>query len=331
MSTPPKRVSLAHLPTPLEPLHRLSAELGARLSVKRDDLTGSHLTGNKIRKLEYLFAEALSQNATHVITCGALQSNHCRATAMAAAPLGLTPYLLLRTANGVPEDVPSPPAGNYLLDLLAGANVRLCDPPSYRDRTRVMAQMADKVRASGGRPYVIPEGGSNAVGALGYVAAAHELADQLEAPPTSLVVATGSGGTLAGLALGLAELGWPTTAVGIAVCDDEATFRGIVDEIAAEASKRFDLPVLSPDSYEVIDGFQGRGYGLSTMPELQLLRDTARRDGLLLDPVYTGKAFGACLKLMRQRDARLGDDVVFAHTGGAFGLLGAAEALAQVL
>lgn len=329
--TPPPRLHLARLPTPLEPLPRLSRLLGVDLRVKRDDLTGSHLSGNKVRKLDYLLADAQREGATHVITCGGLQSNHCRATALAATSLGMTPVLLLRTPTGRRDLLPSP-TGNYLLDRLTGAEVHPTHAGGYAARDGIMADLAADVGDRGGVAYVVPEGGSNALGALGYVDAAAELLAQCEdAVPDTVVVATGSGGTLAGLALGLAASGVHTRALGVAVCDDRATFRAIVDRIAADAHSRFGTPVLDAERYDVIEGFAGRGYGLATPEELTFLRDTARADGLVLDPVYTNKAFRALVTLLSRPDHGLGQRIVFIHTGGLMGLLAEAESLTSVL
>jgi len=322
----PARIALAHLPTPLQPLPRLSKALGVQLSVKRDDLTGSHLSGNKIRKLEYLLADAVAGRATHVVTCGGVQSNHCRATALAAAPLGMQAELLLRTPNGLRTELPDPPVGNVYLDRLVGATIHPTDPLGYQSRDDFMRDIADGVRDKDGVPYVVPEGGSNALGALGYVDAADELLAQLDSPPDTVVVATGSGGTLAGLALGFEARGVPTRALGFAVCDDRAYFRGVVDRIADDA-RRYGLPALSAERYDVIDGFVGRGYGLATDDELAFLADVARRDGLVLDPVYTNKAFRGLVTLLREDPTRFGRHVVFIHTGGIFGLLGHGDAL----
>jgi len=327
----PDRLSLAHLPTPTEPLAQLSEQLGRAMFVKRDDLTGSHLSGNKVRKLEFLLAEAVANEATHVITCGGVQSNHCRATALAAASLGMVPVLLLRTANGERADLPSPSTGNVLLGVLAGAEVHLCDPDGYRHgRQDRMAQLAQAIADRGGRPIIVPEGGSSTLGALGYVNAARELVEQLgPGPPTSVLVAVGSGGTLAGLAMGFKALGAPFRAIGIPVCDDAATFRTIVHDIAAPAA-RYGLPALSTDDYELVDGFQGQGYALTTPPELACIRDAVRRDGLVLDHVYTGKAFGALLDLAGRRPCSLAERVVFVHTGGIFGLAAAGAQLDEL-
>ncbi|MCC6622956.1 MAG: D-cysteine desulfhydrase family protein [Deltaproteobacteria bacterium] len=327
---PPRR-SLAALPTPLHPLARLSAELGLELHVKRDDLTGSQLGGNKIRKLEYLFAAALEAGATHVLTCGGAQSNHARATALAARPLGLEPILLLRTPRGLPEDLPSPPTANVLLDRIAGARIVTCSPDDYRARRGALLEaLADDVRASGGRPWIIPEGGSNALGALGYVDCAAEIVTQLGAPPDTVVVATGSGGTLAGLAAGFERLAVPTRALGVAVCDDRPTFRAIVDRIAAELADAHGLPGLAADRYDVLEGFQGEGYARATADELRFLVSIAREDGLVLDPVYTNKALLGLVTTARRDPGVLGRRVVFIHTGGIFGLFPYAEALTAI-
>jgi len=300
---------------------RLSAELDLELWVKRDDLTGSHLGGNKIRKLDYLLGAAVVAGATHVLTCGGVQSNHARATALAARPLGLTPILLLRTPRGLADDLPSPPTANVLLDALAGARMVTCTPDDYRARRGALLEaLADEVRAAGGKPYIVPEGGSNALGALGYVDAALEVVEQLGAAPDTIVVATGSGGTLAGLAVGCERLGVATRALGVAVCDDRATFRAIVDRIAADLHADHGMPSLSADRYDVLEGFQGDGYARTTPDELAFLVDVARKDGLVLDPVYTNKALLGLVRTARATPERLGRRVVFVHTGGLFGL-----------
>ncbi|MFT7582375.1 MAG: D-cysteine desulfhydrase [Myxococcota bacterium] len=323
-----EKISLAHLPTPVQPLPRWYDTLGVRLTVKRDDLTGSHLSGNKIRKLEYLLREAVDLGATHVITTGGIQSNHCRATALAAASLGMEPVLLLRTPRGLQGDLPSTPTGNVLLFHVAGATIHTCDPHTYRtSRTERMAELAAAIRADGGNPYVVDEGGSNALGTLGYVEAAKELLDQLDAPPDTVVVPTGSGGTLAGLALGFKALGVATKAVGIAVCDDADYFEAIVLRIAEEAAARFGLPTLTRDDFTILEGFQGIGYAKTTPEEMRFLTDVARKDGLVLDPVYTNKALRGLYHTLRDSPGCFGEDVVFVHTGGVFGLMAAGDSV----
>ena len=330
--THPPRIPIAHTPTPLETLRAASARLGVNLRVKRDDLTGSHLSGNKIRKLEYLLADAMSEGATHVITCGGVQSNHCRATALAAAPLGLTPVVLLRTSAGQNEDLPDPPTGNVLLDLLAGATIHTCDAAGYMERDARMEALAHELRSAGEVPYIIPEGGSNALGSMGYVRATLEMSAQWgETPPSSIIVATGSGGTLAGVAMGIKHLGLPTRVLGMAVCDDAETFQAKVLTIAESARQRFETPALGEADFRVIDAFKGIGYAVSRPEELALLRDVARIDGLILDPVYTAKAWLGLERLCHDEPELTGPHPIFVHTGGIFGLMPSGDAFGSLL
>lgn len=311
------RVPLARLPTPLERLERASAAFAVELWCKRDDLTGVGSTGNKVRKLEWLLGDAVARGADTVITCGGTQSNHARATAVACRRLGLRPVLLLR---GAPT---GPPESNLLLDVLLGAEVRWCTPDVYRTaRNERMAELADEVRAGGGRPYVVPEGGSNGLGALGYVAAAAELAEQMRVLGLprfdGVVCAVGSGGTLAGIALG-PDVG---PVYGVAVCDDRATFAARVEAIAAEAR------VLDPSlalgasgrRWDVVEGYQGPAYAVATPDVWDTIALVARSEGLLLDPVYTGKAMHALAT--EARAGRWRGRWLFWHTGGVFGLFG---------
>jgi D-cysteine desulfhydrase len=332
----PPRVQLANTPTRGHWL-RYGEQIGAKIWIKRDDQTGSELSGNKVRKLEYLMAEALREQATHVITCGGEQSNHARATALAAAQLGLRSILILRC-----DDPAHPPAptGNILLDRLCGAELRWITRPAWKDRTQLLAEAAERVRAAGGRPYVIPEGGSNALGSWGYVRAVHELATDLEGiaspdHPVTIVYACGSGGTGAGLVLGAKLLDLAARGIriaGVNVCDDRAYFLDAIGRICADFEDRWQLAAhVTPGDIEIVDGHVGRGYAKSRPEELATIREVCRADGVVLDPVYTGKAFhGVVTELARDRE-RFGAAVAFLHTGGMFGLFGAAETVAEVL
>lgn len=303
-------VELARLPTPVERLARLSEALGAEVWVKRDDLTGLGLSGNKVRKLEYLLGAALHEGADCVLTTGGLQSNHCRATAIAARRLGLDPGVLLR------GELPDEPDGNLLLDRLVGAWIRTCTPTDYRERRdELLAAWADELRTAGRRPYVVPEGGSNGVGSAAYVAAAAELRGQ--APGFDhVVVAVGSGGTLAGLALAVL----PGVVHGVAVCDDAPYFEGQVRRIATEGAAWLG-PLREPgDGWEIVEGYQGPAYAVATEAIWQTIALVARTEGLLLDPVYTGKAMHALVSEVRA--GRWGGRILFWHTGGAFGVFG---------
>jgi D-cysteine desulfhydrase len=334
----PARVSLARLPTPLVHLPRTSELLGIELYIKRDDMTGVELTGNKVRKLEFLLAEAQSRGADTVITCGGAQSNHCRATALAGARLGLHVVLLLRT-----EDPANPPPviGNLLLDRLAGAEIVWVTPAEYAQRHEVFEREAARLRAAGRMPYAIPEGGSNAVGAWGYVLATDELAADLAVlppKPTTIVYACGSGGTGAGLVLGARLMGLADKGirvVGFNVSDTAEHFVAAIHEMIVAFDARYGsaVGIGTPDKnvIEIIDGYVGTGYGKLQTAELELLRDMARREGIVFDPVYSGKAFYGMWKELERDRKRFGERVVFVHTGGIFGLLAEAEALAPLL
>ncbi len=322
----PRSVSLARLPTPLEPLGPLGASLGVELWCKRDDLTGAALTGNKVRKLEFLLGDALGQGADSVLTCGGEQSNHCRATAIAASLCGLRSSLLLRV-----EDPSAPPAlhDNSLLARWVGADIEWVSRAQYADRNRLFAERAEALRAAGRRPYIIPEGGSNAVGAWGYMRAVEELATQVPFGPLTLVYAAGSGGTGAGLLLGVQRLGLPWRVVGINVCDDRDYFVRVIGDICDDFAARFGGATIERSAIEIIDGYVGRGYALSTEAELTGLRDIARATGLLFDPVYTGKAFLA-LQAELKKGTDLGKRILFLHTGGIFGLTAKAAEMAPL-
>ena len=333
----PPRLNLANLPTPLEPLDRISRKMGLPIYVKRDDLTGSALSGNKIRKLEFVLAEARARAADVILTCGGAQSNHCRATAVAAARMGLKSRLILRTED--PQHPPEPPQGNILLDRLAGAEIVWITPEQYRQVDQCFAREAEQLKRQGLKPYIIPEGASNALGAWGYIQAARELKDDLDripqspSPDTSLVIATGSGGTAAGLILGCKLNRQFARVVCINVCDDEDYFRNKIGEICERAIERYNLPLAFDRQADIriVDGYVGRGYALSRPAELALIRDVARAEGLFLDPVYTGKAFYGLVSELEKHPGCFGERIVFIHTGGLFGLFPKAAELALLL
>ena len=332
----PARLDLARTPTPLEPLSRLSHKLGVEVHVKRDDLTGAELTGNKVRKLEFLLADALAKGSDTVLTCGAAQSNHARATAIAAAKLGLDARLLLRTPN--PAN-PPPVEGNILLDRLVGAEIVWLTFDEYGRRTEMLERQAESLRRSGKIPYIIPEGGSNLVGAWGYVRAAEELAKDLEDlpenndRPTTILHATGSGGTTAGLVLGVKLVGLDAQVVGINVCNDRNYFMEVVAEIcnAAIANYQLKIPFSAQEDIHIVDGYVGEGYGKASFQVLSLLVEVARTEGIILDPVYTGKAFYGMTQELKRNPEVFGDRIVFIHTGGIFGLLPMAAQLGSLL
>ncbi len=327
--SPPPKLSLAHLPTPLEHFDALDKLVGTEVWIKRDDMTEGAAAGNKVRKLEYLLADALARRSTHVLTCGGEQSNHARATALLSARLGMRPCLFLRTTEPA-----SPPqvTGNILLDRLAGACIRWLTAEEYEDRDRVMGAAADDLRQRGERPYVIPEGGSNGLGALGYVDAMAEIRHQLDlglaagkAGFDSIVHACGSGGTAAGLALGARLHNVATRVDAMAVCSSAQAFREVITRIVVEC-RTLDPRLGSTADVSIHDSFKGPGYAVASDEQLRFLIDVAREVGLVLDPVYTGKAlFG--LSRMNPRPTR----ALFLHTGGLPGLLAQTEPLAKLL
>lgn len=315
----PERLALAHLPTPIEKLERLSqAWEGPEIFVKRDDLTGIAKTGNKVRKLEYLVAQAQREHCEVLITCGGAQSNHARATAYAAAKCGMKSHLVLRDGAGGDLD------GNLFVDRLVGAEITFISAKEYEQADGIMAKIAEEYNAKGSKAYVIPEGGSNALGALGYVSAMEELARQMKAQRLEfdhLLCAVGSGGTLAGMLLGRHTHEIKAEVHGINVCDDAPYFQNRVFSIMAEAKRHYGFELsLKKSEISVIDGYVGKGYGLSSQEEIDLIKQAARMEGLILDPVYTGKAMFALMDLIRKGRFQRGEKVLFWHTGGIFGL-----------
>jgi len=325
----PQRLPLARLPTPLQLLDRLSQEYGVHLYLKRDDQTGLLTSGNKVRKLEFLVRDVLDQGCDMLVTCGALQSNHARATAAVAARLGLKCLLVLR---GNPQEVFH---GNLLLDRLLGADIFYVTPEEYQKVDEVFASIDQKLRKSGRKPYLIPEGGSNALGAFGYVAAAEELYHQTKAqglPIDSIACAVGSGGTYAGLLLGKKLLNLPFEIYGINVGDTAEYFQNRIFGIIQDAIKLYRLPIeVKTEEIQIIDGYVGLGYGQSQTQELELIRDVARKEGVALDPVYTGKAMYGLLDQLKKDHRRFGQNVLFLHTGGVFSLFGISKELSGLL
>jgi D-cysteine desulfhydrase len=325
----PERLRLACAPTPIEPLPRLSQALGVELYVKRDDLTGFAESGNKVRKLEFLAREALDQGADTLITVGALQSNCCRATAAVAARLGL------RCVLGLRGERPPVADGNLLLARLFGAEAVFVPPGEVDQPDALFTRLAERVRAAGGRPYVIPESGSNELGMLGYAAAVEELQAQLAAGAPrfdSLVIAAWSGGSLAGLHLGQALFGLSARIWGVPVAFEAESIRDYVWTTVRKGASRFGFDVgLERDAIGLLDGYQGSGRAETRPEELAIVHRTARDAGLLLEPVYTAKTFLALTDTVRRDPDRLGRRILFLHTGGGFGVFPFREPLSRLV
>jgi D-cysteine desulfhydrase len=317
-------------------MRRFGEKLAVDLYVKRDDLTGAALSGNKIRKLEFVLADALAQNADTVITCGGAQSNHCRATAIAVAMLGLNCRLLLRTPD--PSN-PPPAEGNILLDRMAGADIVWITPQEYQVRDEFFEREAASLKASGRKPYMIPEGASSALGAWGYIRAVEELVNDIANLPgganqaCTIINAAGSGGTSAGLILGAKIFDLNARIVSVNVCDDREYFVNAIGNICEKAIADYGIEIdFSRDrDVEIIDGYVGRGYALSRPEELELLNEVARAEGIFFDPVYTGKAFYGMVQELKNNPQCFGERIIFIHTGGIFGLFPKAVEIESLL
>ncbi len=334
----PESLVLARLPTPLQRLDRLSAQFsGPRIWVKRDDLTDCALSGNKIRKLEFTLARALAQGCDTLITCGGVQSNHCRATAILGARLGLKVHLILRDEELRDEELENDeptaaPDGNLFLDYLAGAEVSIYPKAEFQTRQSELFEHWSQHYASQGRkPYFIPTGASDGTGVWGYIRCVEELRGdfkQAEIQPTHIIHATGSGGTQAGLSLGCALHKVDAQVLGIAVCDNAAYFQRKVMADINDWQSRYDVSSLPASlSIQMNDDFIGPGYSKAGAEVFTTIKKVAGLEGLLLDPVYTGKAFHGMLTLIEQGYFAEASDIVFVHTGGLFGLFAQREQL----
>lgn len=310
------KINFAHLPTVIEPLPRLSAKLnGPKIYIKRDDQTGLAFGGNKTRKLEFLVADAQSHGAKTLITAGAIQSNHCRQTAAAAAKFGLKCILIL---TGVE---PETYAGNLLLDILFQADIIWSN---QQDRDSVLNSVFQKAWNDGLRPYLIPYGGSNEIGAVSYVAAFEELQLQMSQKnissihePDWIILATSSGGTQAGLIVGAALNGFKGKILGISIDKKQSELTTQITELAKRVASFINFDKFDPDGLvEVNDQYLGGGYGVAGELEFQSIMTFAREEGILLDPVYTGRAAGGMLDLIRKGFFNRSENILFWHTGG---------------
>jgi len=302
------RVRFAHLPTPIEEMRRLSEALaGPRLLVKRDDQTGLAFGGNKARKLEFLVADAQSQHADLLITAGAVQSNHCRQTAAAAAHFGLDCRLVLFGER------PEQPTANLWLDHLFGADITFTDR-AHRDE--VMDQSYQQAQRDGRRPYLVPYGGSNPIGAMGYALAMEELISQ-DASVDWIVFPSSSGGTQAGMLLGAHLFGFKGKLLGISVDEPRAGLQAKAARLASESSGNLGKRIeFAPEEVLVNADYCSAGYGVLTDAEREAVSLLARTEGLLLDPVYTGRAAGGMIDLIRKGFFKKSETVMFWHTGG---------------
>lgn len=317
------RVPFAQLPTPLEEMPRLSKALGGpRLYVKRDDQTGLAGGGNKTRKLEYSVAEALRLKADTLVTLGGVQSNHCRQTAAAAVKYGLRCILVLRGRS------PSDWNGNLLLDRILGAEVRFSGDRSRED---VAAEAVDGERRAGRRPFFIPIGASDEIGSVGYAAAVEEIAAQtaeMNLRADRVVLASSSYGTQAGLCVGAKALGFRPEITAIAIDSAKSELQQGVSSLANAVARRLDLEMnFSPGEIVGYDGYLGGGYAVMGEPEKEAIEMAGRYEGLLLDPVYTGRAMAGLIDLVRRGEFGKKETIIFWHTGGSAALFAYADKL----
>lgn len=309
------RFKLAEYPTPIHFLKTLTTAFdGPDIYMKRDDLISLGMGGNKVRKLEFLIGEALEHRKDTLVTAGGIQSNHCRLTAASARRAGLDCHLVL---NGVPPDTPN---GNLLLDNLFGAHIHYCD---RKERDSMLYQVADELAENGKKPYVIPVGGSNSTGSVGYVDAMFELEIQLKEmnlTPDAIVFASSSGGTQAGLTLGAGITGFKGQVLGISIDQVKtgtASFLPVLTRIVNETAKRIDSDIAMTESDFSLDcHYLGAGYAVPGDLEFDAIRDLARYEGILLGPVYTARAMGALLDMIQKNVFKKDQSVLFWHTGG---------------
>lgn len=315
-----KKLRLGNFPTRIERLEKFSTIVKEHVYIKRDDQTGTEFSGNKIRKLEYSINEAINNDCDTLITCGGIQSNHARATAAAGIKLGLKSVLVLRS-DEKPEL-----EGNYLIDKIMGADVRIISSEDYRERRQeIMENILKELEAKGRKGYIIPEGASNGVGTFGYLACFKEILEQEKEHGIvfdTIVTAIGSGGTFAGLYLGNKLTNSGKKIVGINVCDTAEYFKERVSEILKEVKTyipdtEFEI---SKDDMCIIDGYVGDGYAVSRTEELDFICDFAEAEGIILDPVYTGKAMRGLYTEIKKGTFKDSKNILFIHTGGLFGL-----------
>ena len=322
-------VPLCHQPTPLEFMPRMSDSLGGpRLWIKRDDCTGLATGGNKTRKLEFLIADAIKKGADMVVTQGAVQSNHVRQTAAAACKFGLDCHALLeRRVPDRADDYET--TGNVLFDKMFGTSLEF--RPAGLDMNAEAMTVTEKLAAAGRKPYFIPGGGSNEIGALGYVSCAYELLDQIKANNLDvgwIVLATGSAGTHAGMLAGLHAAGSTIPVMGISVRQPEDKQIAAVHKLAVLTAAQLTDTPLGVEKVIVDDGYVGAGYGQPTQGTLDAINLIARREGLLFDPVYSGKGLAGMIGLAGQNFFESDKDVIFLHTGGAAALFAYGNQLA---
>jgi D-cysteine desulfhydrase len=316
----PKKKNFGVYPTPISPIKMFFKDANNyNVWIKRDDLTGLELSGNKVRKLEYIFADAESKKSNHIITCGGIQSNHCRTAAFISARLQFICTLFLK------GQVPDLKTGNYLLNSILSAKIINVTNEEYKSIDKIMDEYTIEL---GENNYVIPEGGSNEIGVWGYIECFYEILKQVHDQKINIdtiIVPTGSGGTHAGLLLGKLLSGSNIEIISINVCDSSDFFINKINDIMNRFSASYNLPLnFSKNDINIFDGFVGEGYGLIAEKETDIIKRFAQAEAIIIDPVYTAKAMLGLEELIKKGSIS-GKNILFVHTGGIFGLFATGE------
>jgi D-cysteine desulfhydrase len=316
----PERIRLANLPTPIEKLEKKSKEFKKDIWIKRDDYTGSELSGNKVRKLEYSIKKAIDDGCDTLITCGAKQSNHARATAVCARKLGLDIHLVL---SGLDDGIKE---GNILLDEILCSNIHYMNPDDFnKEHENKMIELNEILQNEGKKPYIIPIGASNGIGTFGYFNAFKEILEQeneYEIVFDTIVVTVGSGGTFAGLYLANKLLNKGKKIIGISISKDSKVFIDTIENIIKETLVILDMNNdFDFSDITIIDDYKGLGYAISQKHEMDFIKEFAKESGIILDPVYTGKAMYGLTEELKKNGLKESKNILFIHTGGHFGIL----------
>jgi D-cysteine desulfhydrase len=316
----PKKISIANTPTPIHKMDRLSEELKKNIYIKRDDFTGMEWSGNKIRKLEFAVKEALDQKCSVLITCGGTQSNHARATVAFARKLGLKVHLVLR--GNAPDSL----EGNMLLNELMGTAITWLDFEAFKYHEEVMKELGLKYAGEGKKAYIIPIGASNGIGNFGYYDCFNEILKQesdMNIHFDTIVCTVGSGGTYSGLMLGQLLNKTDHSIIGFNISNTSEYFKGVISEILSDSLDLIDEKSIksqySRDDIFIIDGYAGDGYAISRNEELEFILEIAQTEGIIFDPVYTGKAFRGLVDQIKRGNFEKSENILFIHTGGIFG------------
>ncbi|VAX27541.1 pyridoxal phosphate-dependent deaminase, putative [hydrothermal vent metagenome] len=306
----PKKMNIANIPTPIQKIEFN----GTQFLIKRDDLTGSLLSGNKIRKLDYILADVKKKKADYLFTCGGDQSNHARATVIAAKQIGVKTKLFLWGSDTKNAD------GNLFLDKLTGAIIKFLSKKEYNNVIQIMLKESKRLQKKGNKVYVLPAGGSTPIGIWGYINFMRELSEQIDMKKVKgILSAAGSGGTSAGMLLGAAMLGLNLKIYGVNVVDDGETTRNVIIELVEDCIKDFNLKVkVDFNNLIILDGYSAEGYKSIADNKLKLIKEFFRSSGILLDPAYTGKAFYAYHENFLKGEKK--SNIMFLHTGGIFGI-----------